>query len=91
VLLPDTAADGAVVVAEKLRLAARRLNVASVSISASFGVATFPEHGPDAARLLRLADRALYAAKHHGRDRVERASDDRPTILQPVSSPQETG
>jgi diguanylate cyclase (GGDEF)-like protein len=75
VLLPGTDAAGAMSVAEKLRAATHRLNVAGVSLTGSFGVATFPEHGPDAARLVRLADRALYAAKHNGRDRVERAAE----------------
>jgi len=75
VLLPGTDAIGALSVAEKLRVATHRLNVGGVSVTGSFGVATFPDHGPDAARLLRLADRALYSAKHNGRDRVEQAAD----------------
>jgi len=79
VLLPGTDALGAMSVAEKLRVAAHRLNVGGVSVTGSFGVASFPDHGPDAGRLLRLADRALYAAKHNGRDRVELAAD--PTVL----------
>ena len=66
-------------VAEKLRVAAHRLNVGGVSFTGSFGVAGFPDHAPDAGRLLRLADRALYAAKNNGRDRVELAAD--PTVL----------
>jgi predicted signal transduction protein with EAL and GGDEF domain len=40
-------------------------------VTASFGVAVFPEDAPDAARLIRNADRALYRAKANGRDRVE--------------------
>ena len=39
-------------------------------ITASFGVASLPEHAHDADSLLRAADRALYAAKQGGRDRV---------------------
>jgi diguanylate cyclase (GGDEF)-like protein len=79
VLLPATDDMGAMAVAEKLRVATHRLNVGGVSVTGSFGVATFPQHGPDAGRLLRLADRALYAAKHNGRDRVELAAD--PTVI----------
>ena len=40
-------------------------------ITASFGVATMPDHGSEPALLLRAADRALYAAKAAGRNRVE--------------------
>ena len=37
-------------------------------MTASVGVAVFPEHGMTPARLLRSADAALYAAKDAGRD-----------------------
>jgi two-component system cell cycle response regulator len=37
-------------------------------VSASIGVAVFPEHGASPTRLLRSADDALYAAKDAGRD-----------------------
>ena len=40
----------------------------------SVGVAVFPQHGGSAELLLRAADRALYAAKEAGRDRVELAA-----------------
>jgi diguanylate cyclase (GGDEF)-like protein len=36
----------------------------------SFGVASYPEHGPDAGSLTAAADGALYDAKHRGRDRT---------------------
>jgi diguanylate cyclase (GGDEF)-like protein len=43
-------------------------------ITGSFGVAALPEHATDADGLLRAADRALYAAKQAGRNRVEVAA-----------------
>jgi diguanylate cyclase (GGDEF)-like protein len=39
-------------------------------LSASAGVAAYPEHGDDAARLLHLADGSLFNAKETGRGRV---------------------
>jgi diguanylate cyclase (GGDEF)-like protein len=71
-LLPDTNHGGALVAAEKLREAVERVAVAGVErpITASFGVASFPADGLDADALLRIADRALYAAKARGRNCV---------------------
>ena len=43
-------------------------------ISASFGVATYPLDARDGDGLLRIADRALYAAKDAGRNRVQVAA-----------------
>lgn len=40
------------------------------SITASLGVASFPEHGLTAEAVITAADRALYRAKATGRDRV---------------------
>jgi predicted signal transduction protein with EAL and GGDEF domain len=43
-------------------------------ITASMGVATLPDDAAEIDALLRIADRALYAAKRGGRDRVEAPS-----------------
>ena len=76
VMLPDTDRAGAMRVAEHLREAMHSLALPGVTrpVTASFGVAAFPEDALDGATLLRLADRALYAAKQSGRDRVEATS-----------------
>jgi len=74
VLLPQTDAAGAALVAEGLRLQVR-CTVAEPAgpVSASFGVAQWDgREGPQA--LLARADAALYRAKHAGRDRVEVAA-----------------
>ena len=43
-------------------------------ITASFGAAAFPDHGRTPEALRRAADKALYEAKHGGRNRVVTAS-----------------
>ena len=72
-LLPDTDRDGAFELAEKLRCAVRSTEIAGLdrAVTASFGIATFPVDAVDPETLVRVADRALYLAKHNGRDRVE--------------------
>ncbi len=72
ILLPDTPLDGAVVLAEKLRDEVALVSVPGVdrAITASFGVASFPDDTPDGDMLVRMADRALYAAKALGRNCV---------------------
>jgi diguanylate cyclase (GGDEF)-like protein len=47
---------------------------ARLSVTASFGAAVWPDDGQDPASLLAAADRALYAAKEAGRNRVTAAS-----------------
>ncbi len=61
--------------AEELRVAIREIRLTDKGadlpqVTVSIGVAVFPEHGCAADDLLRSADRALYRAKHAGRDRV---------------------
>jgi diguanylate cyclase (GGDEF)-like protein len=72
-LLPDTDADRALVVAEKLRAAIGEIDVAGVqrAITVSLGIAAIPEHAGDGDQLVRSADRALYIAKTNGRNRTE--------------------
>jgi diguanylate cyclase (GGDEF)-like protein len=41
-----------------------------LKLSASFGIAGFPEHAKNKTDLIRLADQAMYRAKETGRDRI---------------------
>ncbi len=72
-LLPDTNREGAIELAEKLRETISALKIAGLEqpVTASFGVAVYPDEAGDAEELMRVADRALYRAKAHGRNRVE--------------------
>jgi diguanylate cyclase (GGDEF)-like protein len=87
-LLPDTDRDGAVTVAEKLRVAIAAVEVTGVSrpITATLGVAALPEDADEPTLLLRAADRALYLAKSRGRNRVEtlEPDDTAPSALTPA-------
>jgi diguanylate cyclase (GGDEF)-like protein len=74
-LLPDTDLSGAMTAAENLRAAVEAMDVLGGDpVTASFGVAVMPEDGSEGQALLRQADRALYAAKANGRNRVETAA-----------------
>jgi diguanylate cyclase (GGDEF)-like protein len=43
-----------------------------IEVTASFGVASFPQNGRTGDELIAIADSALYAAKAAGRNRVNR-------------------
>lgn len=76
VLLPETALDGAVEVAERIRRAMeeqRRPTVPPVTVSV--GVASLNLHGRSLNELVASADGGLYRAKHGGRNRVEIAGE----------------
>lgn len=65
----------AMAIAERVRDRIRHLSVegipdSEIDLSASVGIAFFPEDGQDPKQLMKAADDALYAAKRSGRDRV---------------------
>ena len=75
VLLPEAEQTTAMMVAERIRLSVRQLDLAGVApdarITVSLGVSTKSAQLPaDFSQLMELADQALYAAKRDGRDRV---------------------
>lgn len=78
VLLPDTAPEVAVAVAERLRATVQATPLCTsagpLAVTLSLGVSASPPCDR-ADTLLREADRALYLAKAGGRNRVERALD----------------
>jgi diguanylate cyclase (GGDEF)-like protein len=79
VLMPNTSANEAFLVAEKIRLAVAGTDVElsdrlAVRLTVSVGVAAYPEDATSAADLFGLVDDALYEAKRTGRNRTCMAS-----------------
>ena len=91
VLLPETTTDEALLVAEKLRaqIAGHEIPGGTTQplghLTISLGVAQLLLD-EDGATLLARADEALYAAKRHGRDRVERHDGSPLSIPVPASA-----
>jgi diguanylate cyclase (GGDEF)-like protein len=75
VILPETTVRTACMVAERLRQSIRthvflkELGIHK-QLTASIGVAGFPEHAETKQDLIRKADEAMYRAKAGGRDRI---------------------
>ena len=93
VLLPDTEIDGAVEIAERLCAAIAEISLpgSGASVTASIGVAGFPDHASTLDRLERLADAALYVAKRQGRNRVELAEPAASDAAAEVPAPRANG
>ena len=83
ILLPDTDLAGALVLAAKLREEISRIDVPGVdrAVTASLGVAAFPSDAQEGEMLVRMADRALYAAKGRGRNCVVASAE---LLVEPV-------
>jgi diguanylate cyclase (GGDEF)-like protein len=90
VLLPGTDLEGAARLAERLRStmesrAVQTFPGAVVTVTASFGVAAFPE-SPTESELFAAADGALYRAKAAGKNRVAVAANGDPRASATVRS-----
>ena len=75
VVLADASIDNAYLVADRLRnafaVAAAVIDGQALHATASIGVSVIVDPSQDLARLMTLADQALYLAKARGRNRVE--------------------
>jgi diguanylate cyclase (GGDEF)-like protein/putative nucleotidyltransferase with HDIG domain len=70
ILLPGLDLEGAVQVAERCRLALAEKPIGAVTVTASLGVSSISLGAHQPSDMLEQADKALYAAKHGGRNRV---------------------
>jgi diguanylate cyclase (GGDEF)-like protein len=81
VLLADVRSDQAVLAAERIRRDVEALVMthgARVPVTASVGVAVWPDHGSTLDEVVKAADAAVYAAKHAGRNAVRLSGHDGP-------------
>ena len=78
VLLPDRSITDSLQIAKKIKRILKKIDVKSWSnekkidtpITASIGIAEFPDHGSSASLLKEAVDKALYRAKHSGKNKI---------------------
>ncbi|MFZ0392706.1 MAG: GGDEF domain-containing protein [Terracidiphilus sp.] len=102
-LLPETGADGAVLIARRLHESVRKLALANQGspfdrlLTVSIGIAIcMPASGTQPAAVFEAADQALYSAKDQGRNRtysvlLRAEGSDAPKAAEPGPAPQQDG
>jgi diguanylate cyclase (GGDEF)-like protein len=76
-LLPEVGIDGALILTQRLVRRVQEAHFAGMEqtpaggLTASAGIASYPQHGRDARSLLIAADQALYRVKTSGKDNVQ--------------------
>lgn len=85
VILPQTGAPGAVIIAERMRQSIEERVFLTqmghdVRLTASFGVATFPDHGTTKEDLIQKADQAMYRIKDKNKNGVALGLADSPAL-----------
>jgi diguanylate cyclase (GGDEF)-like protein len=72
IILPETDSQGAHLVSERLRKTVESFDFPGqdtpLKVTISLGIATFPDHAPNRATLIRRSDVALYNCKRSGRN-----------------------
>jgi diguanylate cyclase (GGDEF)-like protein len=88
VLLPGTNSAGAQQFAERLReaISRRTMEIFSFPVTVSLGISECPRHSYQLDDLVRMADQALYQAKHGGRNRTVVFETDLPGIATPADT-----
>ncbi len=71
-LLPETSAEGAMEVADRMRARVAAAPFVGREVTLSLGVAEFPTDAGTGEKIIAVADKALYEAKRAGRNRVVR-------------------
>ena len=86
IMLPETSATGAMIVAERICARVAEAEFPGQKITLSLGVASLPANGDTPDAVIAAADEALYKAKREGRNRVVKAPPrrirERPSVRQ---------
>jgi diguanylate cyclase (GGDEF)-like protein len=83
IILPQSATNDALLVAERVRgRIASEMTIRDIKISASLGMASWPNDGVTPDELVNAADKALYYAKEMGGNRTSVASKMMPSLAQ---------
>ncbi len=94
IVLTNSTVDGAMRVAQALQAAITELRSPTSAIervTASIGVAVFPDHGAELDDVVAAADLAMYQAKRDGRDRIAVAAISRRELLSDEPSDDASG
>lgn len=83
-MMPETAIEDAMQVAERIRKKIESDSMPMGSITVSFGIAAYPGHGDSPEVLIAAADAALYEGKRAGGNRVIAAARPRPRARVPA-------
>jgi len=67
VLLPDLSITDSLQIAKEIK---KNLKKIDTPVTASIGIAEFPDHGSSASLLKEAVDKALYRAKHSGKNKI---------------------
>ncbi len=72
-ILPDTSQDQGYAIAEQIRDHVAAYKIKELRVTASIGLACFPDHADGKESLMRLADKAMYKVKQKGKNGILRA------------------
>ena len=85
-ILPAVDIEGGCIAAERIRKAIDSVELDKIGhITASLGVATYPDQSDDIQELLELTDQAMYESKRNGRNRVTIAKPSYETSWQEIA------
>ncbi len=86
IILPGVDTAGGCIAAERIRKAIENMHLEKIgTITASIGVATYPDQSDDIDELLELTDQAMYESKRNGRNRITVAKPANDTSWQEVA------